>query len=96
MAEGLTEADQEAIHDAAADWFRAYRDLVIEAIEPVPLGQIAALVSKPQIAQHTADWYAQRRNRLTASEFAHILDGRRGSLLRSKLATDTQDRPNVS
>jgi len=93
LADGLTEADQETIHDAAADWFRAYRDLVIEAIEPVPLDQIAALTSKPQTAQHTADWYAQRRNRLTASEFAHILDGRRGSLLRSKLATDTQDRP---
>lgn len=93
LAEELSEGEKEAIHDAAADWFRAYRDLVIEAIEPVPPAAITALTSKPQTAQHTADWYAQRRNRLTASEFAHILDGRRGSLLRSKLATDTQDRP---
>jgi len=93
LGEELSESDNDAIKDAAADWFRAYRDLIVEAIEPLAPAQITALTSKPQVAQHTADWYAQRRNRLTASEFAHILDGRRGSLLRSKLATDAQDRP---
>jgi putative phage-type endonuclease len=40
------------------------------------------------VTQHSADWYSQRRNRLTASEFAQILDGRRGALLRQKLRHD--------
>lgn len=73
----------EQIHDAAQEWFRAHHDLVIEAITAT---SPKALMERPQTSQHSADWYAQRRNRLTASEFAQILDGRRGALLRSKVA----------
>lgn len=77
------EAMNEQLHDAAQEWFRAHHDLVIEAITATsPKG----LLERPQTSQHSADWYAQRRNRLTASEFAQILDGRRGALLRSKVA----------
>lgn len=76
------------ILDVARAWFRAHHDLVLEAIEPLPSATIEALTSKPQTAQHTADWYAERRNRLTASEFSQILDGRRGALLRKKLSTE--------
>ena len=75
VADGLTEA--------ARDWFREHHGARIDALVPV---DPVALTSKPQVVQHSAEWYAQRRNRLTASEFAQILDGRRGSLLRQKLA----------
>ena len=78
--------------DTARAWFRAHHDTVLELLEPVPVEQVTALCNQPQVAQHSADWYAQRRNRLTASEFSQILDGRRGALLRQKLSTDTGDR----
>lgn len=73
----------EQLHDAAKEWFRAHHDLVLEAITAT---SPKAMMERPQTSQHSADWYAQRRNRLTASEFAQILDGRRGALLRSKVA----------
>ena len=76
----------EALTDAAHAWFKAHHDLVLEALSPVESEVIELLCNKPQTAQHSADWYNQRRNRLTASEFAQILDGRRGALLRQKLA----------
>jgi hypothetical protein len=82
--------DREAIADqlveAARDWFSGHHDTVIESLQAAPADTIAALQNKPQVEQHSAEWYAQRRNRLTASEFAQILDGRRAALLRSKLA----------
>lgn len=74
-------ADQ--LQEAAAAWFRTHHDLMIASI---PTTDVSALQSKPQVDQHSAEWYAQRRNRLTASEFSQILDGRRGALLRSKVA----------
>lgn len=73
----------EQLHDAAKEWFRAHHDLVLEAIIAT---SPKALMERPQTSQHSASWYAERRNRLTASEFAQILDGRRGALLRSKVA----------
>ena len=81
--------------DTALEWLRAYHDTVIEAIEPIPDTTIQNLCNKPQVEQHSAEWYAQRRNRLTASEFSNILTGSRGALLRSKLDTaDPGDRPS--
>ena len=77
----------EELHDAAQEWFRAHHDLVIDAIA---ITSPKELMSRPQTTQHSADWYSQRRNRLTASEFAQILDGRRGALLRSKVAPITE------
>lgn len=72
----------DALVSAVRDWFRVYHDTIIESIQTVDTSDMK---NKPQVAQHTAEWYAQRRNRLTASEFAQILDGRRGALLRSKI-----------
>jgi hypothetical protein len=87
----------EQLHDAAKEWFEAHHDLVIEAITAT---SPKALMERPQTSQHSADWYAQRRNRLTASEFAQILDGRRGALLRSKVAPVPEgaaaDRPSAA
>jgi putative phage-type endonuclease len=81
--------------DTALEWLRAYHNTVIEAIEPTSDAIIQTLCNKPQVEQHTAEWYAQRRNRLTASEFSNILTGSRGALLRSKLDTeDPGDRPS--
>jgi len=88
MAEELT--------DAARAWFRTHHDLILEALVTIPVETVDALCNKPQTAQHSADWYNQRRNRLTASEFAQILDGRRGALLRQKLTADTGDRVGFS
>ena len=76
----------DAITEAAREWFRGHHELLIETLPIAPATAMAALQNKPQTSQHSADWYAQRRNRLTASEFAQILDGRRGALLRSKIA----------
>jgi hypothetical protein len=72
----------EQVHDAAEEWFRDRHALLLES---VPVGAPTALLSRPQTAQHGADWYSQRAHRLTASEFSQVLDGRRGALLRSKL-----------
>jgi hypothetical protein len=87
----------EQLHDAAKEWFRAHHELVIEAITATSPKE---LMERPQTSQHSADWYAQRRNRLTASEFAQILDGRRCALLRSKVAPIPEgaaaDRPSAA
>jgi len=77
---------KDQLQEAAANWFREHHDLVCESVPASTAEDMAALQAQPQTSQHSADWYAQRRNRLTASEFSHILDGRRGALLRSKIA----------
>lgn len=71
------------ILDAAQEWFRAHHELMLESLTADPP---TALLKRPQTDQHSADWYSQRAARLTASEFAQILDGRRAALLRSKLS----------
>ena len=94
------EEDRDALNDelieAARAWFRSHHEAIIESIDPVPEENIQTLCNKPQTAQHSADWYAQRRNRLTASEFSQILDGRRGALLRQKISNETGDRVGMS
>jgi putative phage-type endonuclease len=75
----------EQLHAAATAWFAEHHDLRIAALTPVDATTLESFRTKPQTDQHSAEWYAQRRNRLTASEFAQILDGRRAALLRSKL-----------
>ena len=72
----------ESLMDTARDWFRAYHDVMIEAI---PTIEPTSLIARPQTSQHTADWYSERRNRLTASEFSLILTGSRGRLLNQKV-----------
>ena len=79
------DALQDTLQEAARDWFRIHHDILIDSTPVAPAAAMTAMKSKPQTSQHSADWYAQRRNRLTASEFAQILDGRRGALLRSKI-----------
>jgi hypothetical protein len=86
----------DALTEAAREWFRLHHETVLESIQPVPTYRITDLCNKPQTAQHTAEWYNQRRNRLTASEFSQILDGRRGALLRQKLSQDTGDRVGLT
>jgi hypothetical protein len=76
------------ITEASREWFRNHHETMIEALPTLTMGHISHFTNKPQVSQHSAEWYNQRRNRLTASEFAHILDGRRGSLLRSKTDLD--------
>jgi hypothetical protein len=96
LLEDLTEEDHEQLLDAAATWFQTNHDLILEAIEPLPQKQITAMTTKPQTTQHSADWYNERRNRLTASEFAQILDGRRSALLRQKISQIPGDRVGMS
>ena len=88
--EDTTAEEREAMTDAALEaaeaWFKAQKAAIIAAIEPLPTPLLKQITTREQVAQHSADWYAQRRNRLTASEFAQILDGRRGALLRQKIA----------
>jgi putative phage-type endonuclease len=78
------DAWHERVTDTAHEWFTNHHETVIEALPTLTDAAVSRLTNKPQVSQHSADWYAQRRNRLTASEFANILDGRRGALLRSK------------
>lgn len=89
---------EDTLIEAARDWFRAHHNLQLELINPLSADEIHGLCSRPQTAQHSADWYSQRRNRLTASEFSQILDGRRGALLRQKVApvVAATDRPFAS
>jgi putative phage-type endonuclease len=75
--------------DAAQEWFRVHHELMIESLSPDPP---TALLSRPQTDQHSADWYAQRSQRLTASEFSQILDGRRTALLRTKVLPTTDQQ----
>jgi hypothetical protein len=90
-----TMADE--ITETAREWFRNHHDLMIEALPPLSAAQISHFTNQKQVAQHSAEWYNQRRNRLTASEFSQILDGRRGALLRSKteLAAAAPDRASI-
>jgi hypothetical protein len=91
---------EDTLIEAARDWFRAHHNLQLDLIAPLSADDIHDLCSRPQTAQHSADWYSQRRNRLTASEFNQILDGRRGALLRQKVAPVVEgaatDRPFAS
>jgi hypothetical protein len=93
--EDTRDAWHERVADMAHEWFRNHHDVVIEALPTLTTTQLTRLTDKPQVVQHSADWYMQRRNRLTASEFAQILDGRRGALLRSKTdpAAAVPERP---
>jgi len=86
----------DALTEAAREWFRLHHETVLESIQTVPTYRITDLCNKPQTAQHSAEWYNQRRHRLTASEFNQILDGRRGALLRQKLSADTGDRVGLT
>jgi putative phage-type endonuclease len=90
-----SESFKESLLDTAGDWFRAHRDLEIESLEPIPQEQIQSILDSPQTTQHSADWYTQRKNRLTASEFYQILTGSRERLLKSKLEAQG-DRPAMS
>ena len=89
------EETKEEILDTAGDWFRAHRDLEIDSLEPIPQEQIQSILDSPQTTQHSADWYTQRKNRLTASEFYQILTGSRERLLKTKLEAQG-DRPAMS
>lgn len=84
--------ERDILHDqlleAAQEWFRTHHDLILESLTPDPP---TALLSRPQTDQHSADWYAQRAHRLTASEFSQILDGRRTALLRTKVLPPSAD-----
>ena len=81
----------ESILDAAGDWFRNHHDTLINTLEPLETNAVTAILQAPQTSQHSTDWYMQRRNRLTASEFSHILTGSRERLLKSKLETGPQE-----
>lgn len=83
----------DSLLEAARDWFQGHHEMMVDSIAAAAAAP-DELLTRPQTSQHSADWYAQRRNRLTASEFAAILDGRRGALLRQKIdTTATGDRP---
>ena len=87
----VDESDNEELANelqtAAGEWFRTHHEIVLNTLVPT---SVAALCNRPQVTQHSTDWYTQRRNRLTASEFAQILDGRRGALLRQKLSQEPE------
>lgn len=82
--EEVTEREElsDELHATAREWFRGHHETILEAI---PVAPPTELVNRPQIKQHSAEWYSGRSSRLTASEFANILDGRRNGLLRAKL-----------
>ena len=82
----------EELMDAARDWFRANHEIMTDAI---PVAEPTELLTRPQTTQHSADWYTERRNRLTASEFSLILTGSRGRLLNQKVdpITAVPERP---
>jgi len=82
---------QDRLTEMASAWFQEHHAIRIDALMPVPAATLTAFQTKPQVDQHSAEWYAQRRNRLTASEFSQILDGRRGALLRSKVFPSATD-----
>jgi len=86
-------AATDILQETARDWFSQHHTTITEGIPSASAATLQALMAKPQTSQHSADWYAQRRNRLTASEFAQILDGRRGALLRSKVEPAPEGAP---
>ena len=78
---------QAAVSDAAQTWFTEHHDALLESLEsPVAPERITALLERPQIEQHTPEWYAERGSCLTASEIKALFCGSRGTLLRSKVA----------
>jgi hypothetical protein len=88
--EATTVEERETMTDdaltATTAWFKEQKATLIATLEPLPEPLLQQIITREQVAQHSTDWYAQRRNRLTASEFSQILDGRRGALLRQKVA----------
>ena len=95
LAEGIDDEDEreslaDTIVETSREGFRAHHAMILDAIVPLAPSEIRKICDRPQTAQHSADWYAQRRNRLTASEFSQILDGRRGALQRQKVAPVTE------
>ncbi len=74
--------------EAADAWFREHHAHLLSILAPV---SVDALCSQHQTAQHCAEWYSQRRNRLTASEFSQIFDGRRKALMMKKVRTDIDE-----
>lgn len=98
-------AIREEILEAAEVWFTEHHAALINAhAKPVSPEQIAAILNRPQVPQHTPEWYAERYVGLTASEYKALFCGSRGALLRSKLAgltatataTSTQSRTPVA
>lgn len=83
----------EDLYEAAEDWFRSHHT---EILEMIPVEEPHELLSRPQIIQHSEEWYRNRYESLTASEFSQILDGRRGALMRSKLRGVVDGGPSFS
>lgn len=89
------DATRDRIMDTATDWFLGHHEVILQtALPPLDADAIAAIQSRPQVAQHSDAWH-DRRNKLSASEFAQILDGRRTALLRQKLAPEPVERPGA-
>lgn len=74
--------------DAADVWFREHHAHYLSTLTPV---SVDSLCLQHQTPQHSLEWYLQRRNRLTASEFSHIFDGRRKALMLKKVRTDVEE-----
>ena len=87
------ESMADILTEAARDWFQAHHNVNIDMIQPLSDEEVQHICSRPQTAQHSSDWYSQRRNRLTASEFGQILDGKRGALLRQKVEPVPEGAP---
>lgn len=90
--EATTAEERDEMTDTALEvataWFKVHKETLIAALQPLPEALLLQMTQREQVVQHSADWYAQRRNRLTASEFAQILDGRRTALLKQKTAPE--------
>lgn len=71
---------------------KRWQELTLEDRE----AHVARILAYPQITQRTAEWYAQSKNVLTASEFASILGTERavGALVLSKIAPVVEGSTN--
>lgn len=68
------------------EWFQTHHSIVIDAIESVSSDALSVLCSRPQVAQHSKEWYDEKKTCcLSSSEFHQILDGRRDALIRKKV-----------
>ena len=76
--------DIEDIKDAAESWFHEHHTLVLESLPEVNPDTVAAILVKNQTPQHSAEWYTQKTNILTASEIHDLFTGSREALLRKK------------
>jgi len=84
--EELDERQSQLFMSVIEDWFRAHHSIVLDAIEPVPSETLSVLCSRPQVAQHSKEWYDEKKTAcLSSSEFHQILDGRRDALIRKKV-----------